>query len=94
MINVPDLAEALKSKVIAGAGIDVYDHEPPAKDYPLLNEKKAVLTPHLAWCSVEGAWDIRLTIIDDVRAFAGRRLPANVINPDVLKSPKLKMKFS
>ena len=93
MINVPDLAEALKNGVIAGAGIDVYDHEPPLPDYPLLNEKRAVLTPHLAWCSVEGAWDIRRTVIDDVRSFAAGKLPAFVVNPDVLSSPKLKMKL-
>lgn len=92
IVNVPDLAEALKNGVIAGAGIDVYDHEPPLPDYPLLHEKRAVLTPHLAWCSVEGAWDIRITVIDDVKAFAAGKLPMSVINPEVLKSPKLKMK--
>lgn len=93
IVNVPDLAEALKNGVIAGAGVDVYDHEPPLPDYPLLHEKRAVLTPHLAWCSVEGAWDIRITVIDDVKAFAAGKLPMSVINPDVLKSPKLRMKL-
>ncbi len=91
MINIPDLADALKNGVIAGAGIDVYDQEPPLPDYPLLDEKKAVLTPHLAWCSVEGGWDIRHTVIDDLRAFVDGKLPASVINPEVLSSPKLRM---
>ena len=93
MINVPDLADALKNGVIAGAGIDVYVQEPPPPDYPLLNEKKAVLTPHLAWCSVEGGWDIRHTVIDDLRAFVNGKLPKSVINPEVLSSPKLKVKL-
>lgn len=93
IVNVSDLAEALKNGVIAGAGIDVYDREPPLPDYPLLNEKRAVLTPHLAWCSVEGAWDIRYTVIDDVKAFAAGKLPMSVINHEVLKSKRLKVKL-
>jgi D-3-phosphoglycerate dehydrogenase len=41
------LAEALKEKKIAGAAIDVYATEPPAKDHPLFGIENAVLTPHL-----------------------------------------------
>ena len=41
------LADALKEKKIAGAAIDVFATEPPAKDHPLLGIENAVLTPHL-----------------------------------------------
>jgi D-3-phosphoglycerate dehydrogenase len=41
------LAEALKEKKIAGAAIDVYATEPPAKDHPLFGIENVVLTPHL-----------------------------------------------
>ena len=41
------LAEALKEKKIAGAAIDVFMTEPPAKDHPLFGLENAVLTPHL-----------------------------------------------
>jgi D-3-phosphoglycerate dehydrogenase len=41
------LAEALKEKKIAGAAIDVYEKEPPAKDHPLFGLENVVLTPHL-----------------------------------------------
>jgi D-3-phosphoglycerate dehydrogenase len=41
------LADALKEKKIAGAAIDVYQVEPPAKDHPLFGLENAVLTPHL-----------------------------------------------
>ncbi|MEO6437051.1 MAG: NAD(P)-dependent oxidoreductase, partial [Tepidisphaeraceae bacterium] len=41
------LADALKEKRIAGAAIDVYQTEPPAKDHPLFGLENAVLTPHL-----------------------------------------------
>ena len=41
------LADALKEKKIAGAALDVYQVEPPAKDHPLFGLENAVLTPHL-----------------------------------------------
>jgi D-3-phosphoglycerate dehydrogenase / 2-oxoglutarate reductase len=41
------LAEAIKEKKIAGAAIDVYATEPPAKDHPLFGLENVVLTPHL-----------------------------------------------
>src|SRR5215212_4372540 len=41
------LADALKEKKIAGAAIDVYQTEPPAKDHPLFGLENVVLTPHL-----------------------------------------------
>ena len=41
------LADALKEKKIAGAALDVYATEPPAKDHPLFGIENAVLTPHL-----------------------------------------------
>jgi D-3-phosphoglycerate dehydrogenase len=41
------LAEALKEKKIAGAALDVYATEPPAKDHPLFGIENVVLTPHL-----------------------------------------------
>ena len=46
------LAEALNGGKIAGAAIDVFDMEPPIPaDYPLLNAKNTLLTPHVAFAS-------------------------------------------
>jgi D-3-phosphoglycerate dehydrogenase len=41
------VAEALKEKKIAGAALDVYQTEPPAKDHPLMGLENVVMTPHL-----------------------------------------------
>jgi D-3-phosphoglycerate dehydrogenase len=41
------LADALKEKKIAGAALDVFQTEPPARDHPLFGLENAVLTPHL-----------------------------------------------
>ncbi len=51
-----DLADALKNGTIAGAGLDVLDIEPMTKDNPLYqvkDSKKLIITPHIAWASVE-----------------------------------------
>jgi len=47
VVDESALAEALREKKIAGAAIDVYASEPPAKDHPLFALENCVLTPHL-----------------------------------------------
>lgn len=48
------LSDALNEGLIAGAGIDVFDMEPPlAADYPLLHAKNTLLTPHVAYLTKE-----------------------------------------
>jgi D-3-phosphoglycerate dehydrogenase len=94
VIHTPDLIQALREGVIAGAGLDVLDHEPPARDSELVRMKNVVLTPHLAWYSEEGGWDIRHMIMDDLKRYLQGKTPRFVVNPEVFRSPKLKMKLS
>lgn len=57
------LAKALKNNKIAGAGIDIYEMEPPLPaDYPLLSAPNTVLLPHIAFHSNEAA-DLRIDIV-------------------------------
>lgn len=54
IIDNDGLAELLNEEKIAGAGIDVYDMEPPIpQDYDLLHAKNTVLTPHVAFLTDE-----------------------------------------
>ena len=60
------LAQALRDKTIAGAGIDVLEQEPPPIDHPLLNADipNLILTPHVAWAAIEA----RQRVVDKVAA--------------------------
>ncbi len=46
IVDEPALIEALRSKTIAGAGLDVFAQEPPERDNPLLQMDNVVVTPH------------------------------------------------
>lgn len=70
IIDNEALAEALKKGEIAGAGIDVFDMEPPLpEDYPLLSAPHTVLTPHVGF-DTEEAMERRAAIVaDNLRSF-------------------------
>ena len=51
LIDTVALATALRAGTIAGAGVDVYEQEPVAKDHPLLACPTAIVTSHVAWYS-------------------------------------------
>jgi D-3-phosphoglycerate dehydrogenase len=53
VIDEPALIAALKAHAIAGAGLDVFDPQPPVADNPLLQMDNVVLTPHSASDTVE-----------------------------------------
>ena len=54
VVNAKALADALKNNIITGAGVDVFDNEPPiAMDNPLLNAPNVVLTPHIGFATKE-----------------------------------------
>ena len=55
LINDEALLHALENKLIAGAALDVLDHEPPAAAHPLLTSglPNLIVTPHIAWAAKE-----------------------------------------
>jgi D-3-phosphoglycerate dehydrogenase len=90
VIRTNDLVEALKKGVIAGAALDVFEDEPPQPKLELRRMKNVILSPHIAWYSEEGGWDIRHMIMEDVKAFLAGRLPRFVVNREVLQKSNLR----
>lgn len=74
------LAKALNEEEIAGAGIDVFDMEPPLpNDYPLLEAKNTLLTPHIGFLTDE-AMQMRAEIaFKNTEAFINGK-PENLVN--------------
>ena len=82
-----DLLAALRSGRIAGAGIDVFDEEPPAADHPFRTMDNVVVTPHLGYVTHETLTAFYTDTLDAVVAFANGA-PTRVANPAVLEHRK------
>jgi D-3-phosphoglycerate dehydrogenase / 2-oxoglutarate reductase len=85
IVDEPALITALKDNVIAGAGVDVYDPEPPAADNPLFALDNVVLTPHLASFTEEGRQRMGMMVAEDVLRVLRGELPKYPANPEVFK---------
>lgn len=83
IVRTEALIRALKEGWIAGAGIDVYETEPPPSDLELFTLPNATLSAHLGWCSVEAGWDIRHKILADVDNYLAGRPPRFTVNTEV-----------
>lgn len=84
LINDADLAAALKSGKVAGAGLDVFEPEPPAADNPLIGLPNVIHTPHLAASTSDAQIVVALEAAELVRDFLLKGEIQNVCNPAVL----------
>jgi glycerate dehydrogenase len=73
------LARALHEGVIAGAALDVLSTEPPQPDNPLLHAPRCLITPHVAWTSLEARRRLVRTSADNVRGILAGQ-PVHVVN--------------
>ncbi len=83
IVDEAALAEALRQGQIGGAGIDVFDAEPPAPDHPLAAFDQVILTPHTAGLTREAAERMAVASVQNVLDhFAGTLNPALIVNKD------------
>lgn len=85
IIDEKALCKALRERWIAGAGLDVLEEEPPAKDNPLLRLDNVIITPHMAWYSNRSLDEIRRKAAEEVARALSGQIPLNLVNRDVLK---------
>jgi D-3-phosphoglycerate dehydrogenase len=79
------LAEALRAGRIGGAGLDVFDEEPPPKDHPLFAFDRVLLSPHIAGLSRDSSARLAVAAAENIlAALDGRLDPALVVNKEVL----------
>ena len=81
IVNETDLYQALKNKVIAGAGLDVFENEPPT-DSALLELDNVVLTPHTAAFTFEGMNNMSVGVVEQLIAYyhGTRNKPVHTVN--------------
>jgi len=85
VVNEDDLAEALKKGVIKGAGLDVFQKEPPRSDNPLLKMDRVILTPHSAALTKECVVKMAVSAVGRVLDVFNHFVPDNIANPEVLE---------
>lgn len=79
------LFHALKNRMIAGAGIDVFEKEPIEKDNPLLKLDNIVITPHIASASIDTRTNMAILAATNLIEVLKGRVPTNLVNPEVKK---------
>jgi D-3-phosphoglycerate dehydrogenase len=90
VVDSAALASALAQGQLAGAGLDVLPTEPPDRADPLLAMEQVIVTPHAAAFSVESTIAVQQGAARGVADVLGGRIPANVVNAEVLTSPRLR----
>lgn len=87
VIDEAALADALKSGVIAGAGVDVFETEPPSNANALFGLSNAILTPHIAGLTAECGERMAISSVQNVLDFFNGCIDHNlVVNKDALKA--------
>lgn len=84
VIDEAALVRAMKAKKIAGAGLDVYEHEPQVSP-DLVAMPNVVLTPHLGSAVLELREGMAHVVVDNTIALIEGKPPVSCLNPQVLK---------
>lgn len=90
IVNEADLIEALKSGKVAGAGLDVFEKEPPEKS-PLFEVDNVVLTPHLGASTKEAQVNVTIAIAEQIVDYLINGIIKNAVNFPAIPSETLSL---
>lgn len=80
LIDIDALQQALESKKLGGAAIDVFEEEPPPFDHPLFKLPNVVVTPHLGASTVEAQRDVSIQMAEQILDALHDREVRNAVN--------------
>lgn len=80
IINEADLLAAIQSGHVAGAALDVYETEPPPKDFPLRALDQVILTPHLGASTAEAQENVGIEVAEQIIDFLINGTIRNAVN--------------
>lgn len=84
IIEEAALHEALNGGTLAGAGLDVFENEPPPNAHPLLDNPKVIAAPHMAGVTKEAMDRMAIAVAENlIGALDGKPNLENVVNPEV-----------
>ncbi|RYL97097.1 hydroxyacid dehydrogenase [Sporolactobacillus sp. THM7-7] len=86
IIKQEDLMSALREGTCAGAGLDVYDPEPPDKDDPLLSLPNVMLTPHVGGLTAESRYQMSTRVAKNILDYLKGGTPEYIANPEVFNT--------
>ena len=85
IVKEEDMVAFLREHEFAMAGIDVTETEPVPTDHPLLKLNNAVVTPHVAWYSVESVLSLQRKVAEEVAGVLSGQPPRHPVNHPVSK---------
>lgn len=89
IVDETALYSALARGTLRGAGLDVFDREPPSPDNPLLTLPNVIVAPHMAGVTQEAFERMAAAAVRNLLdALEGRYEPAHVVNPEALGAPR------
>jgi phosphogluconate 2-dehydrogenase len=86
VVNERDLVEALREKRIAGAGLDVFETEPPDPDNPLFQFPNVFRTPHVAGATSQNYDGIAQVVVHNLELVRSGKFPLHCVNATQLGS--------
>lgn len=89
LVNEAALFDAIKSGVVAGAALDVFEQEPLPPDHPLLSLDEVVMTPHLGASTTEAQEGVAITVAEQMRDYLLSETLRGAVNIPALGAKEL-----
>jgi phosphoglycerate dehydrogenase-like enzyme len=94
LVDQPALVDALREREIAGAALDVYEHEPLPLDDPLAALDNVILTPHWSASTTDVFAATSRAMTEGMLRASRGEVPDNVVNREVLERPGFRAKLA